>query len=462
MKIALTRVEQIILEEIENVLEEGAREREFNLAMQRGEHDNVFKGSKGQKSRGHGVSAKELTRPPETKASKKAKSRKTAKARSKMRGQEIDASFGGRQPLEEIELDEQRGSKPRIRSDWKTLKPNHPDRIAYRSALRNWKKGKPTANVKPVAAPKGPVKEPAYYMRDADSPGGRDYLAKLPKSAKFRRGARNYRGDHHSGFRVDAPDETIGMNRRPVSIDWLKRVEKPLKYDPKKAAPPKKAEYRSDRRWLKYVGAEELSDNMKSYVNTGQKVPDALMDTYKERNPAERAYIANRFDPPKDGSKKPSSIAKAKPPEALGTVPSTPGMLTKGMQYKLREEKSRIRKLIEEVYDEVLAELDLDEKRKKKRKGKMPKKFSVKSGDKSKSGGLTSKGVKRYRKANPGSKLKTAVTKNPKKLKKGGKAAKRRLSFCRRMKGMKKKLTSKKTSRDPDSRINKSLRKWNC
>ena len=30
------------------------------------------------------------------------------------------------------------------------------------------------------------------------------------------------------------------------------------------------------------------------------------------------------------------------------------------------------------------------------------------------------------------------------------------------MKGMKKKLTSSKTSRDPDSRINKSLRKWNC
>jgi len=48
--------------------------------------------------------------------------------------------------------------------------------------------------------------------------------------------------------------------------------------------------------------------------------------------------------------------AKAKPPKRLGTVPSTPGMLTKGMQYKLREEKSRIRKLIEEVYDEVLAE----------------------------------------------------------------------------------------------------------
>jgi hypothetical protein len=95
-------------------------------------------------------------------------------------------------------------------------------------------------------------------------------------------------------------------------------------------------------------------------------------------------------------------------------------------------------------------------------KGKMPKKFSVKSGDKSKAGGLTSKGVKRYRAANPGSKLKTAVTTKPSKLKKGSKAASRRKSFCARMGGMKKRMTSAKTSRDPDSRINKALRKWNC
>ncbi len=38
----------------------------------------------------------------------------------------------------------------------------------------------------------------------------------------------------------------------------------------------------------------------------------------------------------------------------------------------------------------------------------------------------------------------------------------RRDSFCARMEGMKKKLTSKKTANDPDSRINKSLRAWNC
>tara|TARA_R100001198_G_C5157443_1_gene164054 strand:+ start:317 stop:694 length:378 start_codon:yes stop_codon:yes gene_type:complete len=81
---------------------------------------------------------------------------------------------------------------------------------------------------------------------------------------------------------------------------------------------------------------------------------------------------------------------------------------------------------------------------------------------KSESGGLNKKGVASYRRENPGSKLKTAVTTKPSKLKKGSKAAKRRKSFCARMKGMKKRLTGAKKRRDPNSRINKSLRKWNC
>jgi hypothetical protein len=77
-------------------------------------------------------------------------------------------------------------------------------------------------------------------------------------------------------------------------------------------------------------------------------------------------------------------------------------------------------------------------------------------------GGLNAKGVASYRAANPGSKLKTAVTTKPSKLKPGSKSANRRKSFCARMSGMKKRLTSAKTANDPNSRINKSLRKWNC
>ena len=70
-----------------------------------------------------------------------------------------------------------------------------------------------------------------------------------------------------------------------------------------------------------------------------------------------------------------------------------------------------------------------------------------------KEGGLNEKGRKSYERENPGSDLKAPSKKvgNP-----------RRASFCARMQGMKKKLTSSKTANDPDSRINKSLRAWNC
>jgi hypothetical protein len=77
-------------------------------------------------------------------------------------------------------------------------------------------------------------------------------------------------------------------------------------------------------------------------------------------------------------------------------------------------------------------------------------------------GGLNAKGVASYRRENPGSKLQTAVTTKPSKLKAGSKDANRRKSFCARMSGHKKKNTSAKTANDPNSRINKALRKWNC
>lgn len=82
-------------------------------------------------------------------------------------------------------------------------------------------------------------------------------------------------------------------------------------------------------------------------------------------------------------------------------------------------------------------------------------------GYKSSEGGLTQKGVDAYNRKTGGN-LKTAVTTKPSKLKPGSKAANRRKSFCARMGGMKKRLTGAKTANDPDSRINKALRKWNC
>jgi hypothetical protein len=74
-------------------------------------------------------------------------------------------------------------------------------------------------------------------------------------------------------------------------------------------------------------------------------------------------------------------------------------------------------------------------------------------------GGLNAKGVASYRAANPGSKLQTAVTTKPSKLKPGSKDAKRRKSFCSRMSGMPGPM---KDEKGRPTRKALSLRKWNC
>ncbi len=105
----------------------------------------------------------------------------------------------------------------------------------------------------------------------------------------------------------------------------------------------------------------------------------------------------------------------------------------KAKREKLKKEGFEVKKFDEADLDEAAA-------------------WTKKSG-KNEKGGLNEKGRKSYERENPGSDLKRPSKKagNP-----------RRASFCARMKGMKKKLTSSKTANDPDSRINKSLRAWNC
>lgn len=73
-------------------------------------------------------------------------------------------------------------------------------------------------------------------------------------------------------------------------------------------------------------------------------------------------------------------------------------------------------------------------------------------------GGLNAKGRASYNAANPGKPGLKPPAPNPKTKEDEG----RRKSFCARMTGMKKKLTSAKTANDPNSRINKSLKAWNC
>ena len=94
-----------------------------------------------------------------------------------------------------------------------------------------------------------------------------------------------------------------------------------------------------------------------------------------------------------------------------------------------------------------------------KRKRGGLKGFTQKRGDMrptKKGAGMTKKGVAKYRRQNPGSKLKTAVTeKNPK-----GKRAARRKSFCARSAGQMKKFP--KAAKNPNSRLRQARRRWRC
>jgi DNA-binding transcriptional regulator YdaS (Cro superfamily) len=80
---------------------------------------------------------------------------------------------------------------------------------------------------------------------------------------------------------------------------------------------------------------------------------------------------------------------------------------------------------------------------------------------KDKTDGMSKKAVNAYRRENPGSKLKTAVTTKPSKLKKGSKASKRRKSYCSRSKGQMN-MHNISCAKTPDKAICKARRRWNC
>jgi hypothetical protein len=84
-----------------------------------------------------------------------------------------------------------------------------------------------------------------------------------------------------------------------------------------------------------------------------------------------------------------------------------------------------------------------------------------KANKKDKTDGMSQKAVNTYRREHPGSKLKTAVTTKPSKLKRGSKASKRRSSYCSRSRGQMK-MHSISCSKTPDKAICKARRRWNC
>jgi hypothetical protein len=84
-----------------------------------------------------------------------------------------------------------------------------------------------------------------------------------------------------------------------------------------------------------------------------------------------------------------------------------------------------------------------------------------KANNKDKTDGMSKKAVKTYRREHPGSKLQTAVTTKPSKLKKGSKSSKRRKSYCSRSKGQMN-MHNISCAKTPDKAICKARRRWNC
>ena len=193
----------------------------------------------------------------------------------------------------------------------------------------------------------------------------------------------------------------------------------------------------SDRRKQSRQSAEEI-EKLKRGIYRGQ---------YKRR-------ILGYETDPKTGERVPkyerrrSALARAAIEREKDSVLDIPGAAARG--FKAGRQKAKGVKRIDfsteyQKIGSIIAEKSAAWTRKE---GKNP------------SGGLNAKGVASYRAKNPGSKLKTAVTTKPSKLKKGSKAASRRKSFCARMSGMRKRQkSSNNTGKD---RLSLSLKKWNC
>jgi hypothetical protein len=192
---------------------------------------------------------------------------------------------------------------------------------------------------------------------------------------------------------------------------------------------------------IEYKSVDEgVMDNMEPIPGKPGRIrrkPDATLKPVPMPNPPKKPGAAEPVPMPQPNFRK--------PPERK-IMPLRPGDKAERKIMPLKPGDKPTRKPMSDHYD-WRAELEEDWQ---------------KTNRQDKTDGMSQKAVNAYKRENPGSKLKTAVTKKPSSLKRGSKDAKRRKSFCSRMKGMKKRLTSAKTARDPDSRINKALRRWNC
>ena len=142
-----------------------------------------------------------------------------------------------------------------------------------------------------------------------------------------------------------------------------------------------------------------------------------------------------------------------------------------GEDAELAEEFDMIERIIEQIADQHAVDVDLvwedlsmltdDELYVFAVTSEMVNEDWQKANKRDKTDGMSQKAVNSYRRENPGSKLKTAVTTKPGKLKKGSKASKRRSSYCSRSAGQQK-MHNISCSKTPDKAICKARRRWNC
>jgi uncharacterized membrane protein (UPF0127 family) len=213
------------------------------------------------------------------------------------------------------------------------------------------------------------------------------------------------------------------------------------------------------------VGGPKISKKQKA-KNLASNTPDEqhTTTTSEAMNPAQQAAIAiskkQRIMDLMVAKKKKKSMKEENLDEKCWKGYEKKGMKTMfGKRYP-----NCVKKKVGESVSDWRSEIGYEGKDEVKKLSEDDMKgMSVKSGHKrpTKSGaGMTQKGVEAYRRRNPGSKLQTAVTTKPSKLKKGSKAANRRKSYCARSAGQMKKFP--KAAKDPNSRLRQARRRWNC
>jgi len=213
------------------------------------------------------------------------------------------------------------------------------------------------------------------------------------------------------------------------------------------------------------IGGPKISKKQKA-KNLASNTPDEqhTTTTSEAMNPAQQAAIAiskkQRIMDLMVAKKKKKSMKEENLDEKCWKGYEKKGMKTMfGKRYP-----NCVKKKVGESVSDWRSEIGYEGKDEVKKLSEDDMKgMSVKSGHKrpTKSGaGMTQKGVEAYRRRNPGSKLKTAVTTKPSKLKKGSKAANRRKSYCARSAGQMKKFP--KAAKDPNSRLRQARRRWNC